>query len=388
VIALLAALLALDPQVDARPGKDAPMARAVQGATGGLPVHIACDSGCGGAASFSDLGAFTAGTTSVNIMAGVFDDTLAAIVAGKAGAPRLTSKRALHFNLRDASGNEIPFPAALDADLGFKVHVQNTLTVSGTVAVSNSFALDATLTGGTAKAIVRGGAKGATAAADVTSTAEGADHQAVDVQVYTGGAAIDPRQATLQAGSTTAVTQATAANLLGTMKLVDTGGTNLASILANDATAIANGVETQPAVARAAPTAVTAGRSEKLQVATDSGALFAAEAATTANTAMLQKAVAVNTTTNVKASAGNVYGASCANANASICWLQFYNTAGSPTCGTSVIWSLAIATSGVLNQVTNVPMANHATGIGMCMGTTATGATACTTANACTIFYK
>lgn len=45
-----------------------------------------------------------------------------------------------------------------------------------------ALALDATLTGGTAKAIVRGGTKGATVtAADITSTANGADHQGGDV---------------------------------------------------------------------------------------------------------------------------------------------------------------------------------------------------------------
>jgi hypothetical protein len=54
-------------------------------------------------------------------------------------------------------------------------------------------ALDATLTSGSQKAIARGGAKGATTAADVTSTAEGTDHQAQDVQLYHGGAAINPQ---------------------------------------------------------------------------------------------------------------------------------------------------------------------------------------------------
>lgn len=49
---------------------------------------------------------------------------------------------------------------------------------------SSTLALDATLTGGTAKAIVRGGAKGATSAADVTSTASGASHQALDAILY------------------------------------------------------------------------------------------------------------------------------------------------------------------------------------------------------------
>jgi hypothetical protein len=45
-------------------------------------------------------------------------------------------------------------------------------------------AQDATLTGGTTKAINRGGAKGSTTAADVTSTASGANHQALDVAQY------------------------------------------------------------------------------------------------------------------------------------------------------------------------------------------------------------
>lgn len=65
-------------------------------------------------------------------------------------------------------------------------------TVTANIGSSGSLALDATLTAGTQKAIVRGGAKGATVAADVTSTAEGADHNALDVQIYSGGAAVSP----------------------------------------------------------------------------------------------------------------------------------------------------------------------------------------------------
>jgi hypothetical protein len=52
------------------------------------------------------------------------------------------------------------------------------------VDTTNGLALDATLTGGTQKAIVRGGAKGSTTAADVTSTASGANHQPLDVALY------------------------------------------------------------------------------------------------------------------------------------------------------------------------------------------------------------
>lgn len=63
---------------------------------------------------------------------------------------------------------------------------------AGTNLNTSALALDSHLTDGTQKAIARGGAKGATTAADLTGTAEGADHQALDVQVYHGGTAKDP----------------------------------------------------------------------------------------------------------------------------------------------------------------------------------------------------
>ena len=74
---------------------------------------------------------------------------------------------------------------------GSAVNIQdggNSITVDGSVTANigsvNGLALDATLTGGTQKSIVRGGAKGSTTAADVTSSASGANHQALDVMFY------------------------------------------------------------------------------------------------------------------------------------------------------------------------------------------------------------
>ena len=84
--------------------------------------------------------------------------------------------------------------------------------------------------------------------------------------------------------------------------------------------------------------------------------------ASTADSGLTSGVVTVNTATNVKASAGEVYGVSCANANASTCFVQFYNTAGSPTCGTSVIWSLALPSSGTLTLLPGIGIRNHATG--------------------------
>jgi hypothetical protein len=66
-------------------------------------------------------------------------------------------------------------------------------TVTANMGTTNGLALDATLTGGTAKATARGGAKGTTAAADATSTASGANHQGLDIVLYdAAGNVINP----------------------------------------------------------------------------------------------------------------------------------------------------------------------------------------------------
>jgi hypothetical protein len=88
-------------------------------------------------------------------------------------------------------------------------------------AAITGFALDATLTGGTQKSIQRGGAKGATAAADLTGTAQGADHQSLDVQIYHGGAAKDPTQ--IRALTTADAITATLAAASDATKLEDAG---------------------------------------------------------------------------------------------------------------------------------------------------------------------
>jgi hypothetical protein len=81
------------------------------GTTNGVAVtntpHIVCDSGCGSPPATPDNAAFTASTTSVSITAGVYNDALAALSAGVSAAFRITASRALHVNLRDATGTEI-----------------------------------------------------------------------------------------------------------------------------------------------------------------------------------------------------------------------------------------------------------------------------------------
>lgn len=73
----------------------------------GTNLHIVCDAGCGGAATFADDSAFTFGTTSINITGYVFDDTAPnAVTENNAAAPRMSGNRVPYSILRDAAGNE------------------------------------------------------------------------------------------------------------------------------------------------------------------------------------------------------------------------------------------------------------------------------------------
>lgn len=167
------------------------------------------------AASKVDDAPFTPATDRLLVIGAQADEAAPdAVDEGDAGALRMTLNRGLHSNLRSAAGTEIGTAAApvrTDPTGSTTQPVSGTVTATGpltdaqlrasavpvtanagTNLNTSALALDATLTGGTQKAIARGGAKGSTAAADLTSTAEGADHQALDVQLMHGGAAKDP----------------------------------------------------------------------------------------------------------------------------------------------------------------------------------------------------
>ncbi len=75
-------------------------------------------------------------------------------------------------------------PTVVSSSNPFPVNIASSITLTANLGTLNGVALDATLTGGTQKSIMRGGAKGSTTAADVTSTASGANHQLIDVAIY------------------------------------------------------------------------------------------------------------------------------------------------------------------------------------------------------------
>ena len=218
----------------------------------------------------SDQGAVSVSAASLPLPAGAATEaTLATLLADATFTGRINTLG------QKAMAASTPIVIASD---------QSAVPVSGTVTAnigtSGALALDATLTGGTQKAIIRGGAKGATTAADVTSTAEGVDHQAVDVQIYHGGSAVNPTAIrALTSSDVVTAAQGTAAALAGYWPVRVTDGTN-----------------TQPtgdAVARAV--------FEKITDGTNTAAVKAASTAAIATDPALVVAISPNNTVPVSA---------------------------------------------------------------------------------------
>ncbi len=118
-----------------------------------------------------------------------------------------------------------------------------------------------------------------------------------------------------------------------------------------------------------------------------SGVQAMAEVPTTSvNQASLVTGQSALTVANVKNAAGNLFGLFVVNPNASVIYIQFYNTASTPVLGTSVVWWVPIAASYC--GPVQLPYAiNFTTGIGIGAATTATGGSAPATAPIVTEFY-
>lgn len=193
------------------------------------------------------VGVVTPGTNTLAVTVGNFPATQDVRLTGATGALAVTGAffQATQPVSFGAGGNTVSvgnFPATQAVSLADSAaRVLGVVSVSsGTVSASitNAFALDATLTGGTAKAIARGGAKGTTAAADVTSTASGVNHNALDVTLYdAAGNIVDPR-------STRALTVADAVNVgqwIGSAAPTigqKTSANSIPAVLASDQSAI------------------------------------------------------------------------------------------------------------------------------------------------------
>lgn len=96
----------------------------------------------------------------------------------------------------------------------------------------------------------------------------------------------------------------------------------------------------------------------------------------------------LTTSTNVKASTGNVYGIFALNGAASTCWVELINSASAGTLGTAVIFSIPLPASTTQPVWITLPYpVNFSTGIAIGIATTNGGATACGTAGNVTVFF-
>lgn len=139
--------------------------------------------------------------------------TLAAVLAELDVALSTRASQATLASVLAATGATAVSVSSIDG------HIDATLSSRATEATLATRAADATLTSGAQKAIARGGAKGATVAADVTSTASGADHQTLDVAIYDAAG----NQVTTFGGGTQFADGAVRGTATGTLMMVDDG---------------------------------------------------------------------------------------------------------------------------------------------------------------------
>jgi hypothetical protein len=223
----------------------------------------------------------------------------------------------------------------------------------------------------------------ATAALTTTSRTEGVIGNATSpsLMAVTGGV-FNTTQPT-QTNGQSAAFQTTAR---GEQLVALSQGALPVTVAAVNSTNATNVLHVEAARSTTSPTAVTNGNGAQLQVDAATGALYVEIVPSTAAQGTSFGSFTVNTAANIKASAGALYGAGAVT-TAGVCWLQFYNTAGSPTCGTSVVYALPVTTTGIFAPP-GMQLFSFATGIGICCSSTPTGGTTCGGTCSGTIYYK
>jgi len=121
----------------------------------GSNFRIVCDSGCGGASSFGDNAAFTAGTTPINITGGWYSASATNCTSGSACAPQLTIDRKMYVEDFQGtspwlvSGTVTTTPPA-NASTNITQYaggsLTGTVTAYGTAPTGNVFGVNASVT--------------------------------------------------------------------------------------------------------------------------------------------------------------------------------------------------------------------------------------------------
>lgn len=111
-------------------------------------IDVNIKSGGGSGFSVVDEAAWTAGTSAFVPAGGVFNDSATALTSGQEGTFRSTNNRALHINIRNASGTELATgsnPLRVDPTGTTTQPVSGTVTAN--IGTTNGLALDATVSG-------------------------------------------------------------------------------------------------------------------------------------------------------------------------------------------------------------------------------------------------
>lgn len=111
-------------------------------------LSVNCANCTGSGVSQQDKTGFTAGTSNMVPIGGYMDDTTPSTLAeGEAGAARMTTNRAVHVNLRDASGTELSVGGGTQYDQGTATTATDKLTMAGAIR-RDTAALDAGVANG------------------------------------------------------------------------------------------------------------------------------------------------------------------------------------------------------------------------------------------------
>lgn len=113
-------------KVEVFSGETLPVSGTVTVTDGAGALNVICDSGCTPGGTFEDNDAFTPDTTAVGISAAEVDDTgTSPVTENSAGALRMSVRRELYNQIRDAAGNE----------RGANVNASNALLTAQTGAI-------------------------------------------------------------------------------------------------------------------------------------------------------------------------------------------------------------------------------------------------------------
>jgi hypothetical protein len=360
-------------------------------ATGSLKVAIISGAGSGGTSATDDA-AFSVASGSGTPIMGLADETSPdAVDEGDVGVVRMTLQRGLHVNLRDSSGNEVSVGGGTQYDED-TAHVSgDKLTLAGavrrdtatsgastdgdraTINVDGSGRLwvngsDVTqpisaaslplptgaatsanqTTGNSSLATIAGAVSGTEMQVDVLTLPSGTvagssslpagTNNIGDVDVLT--VPTDPFGANADAASATGSISAklrfiAATGIPVTSLPASTNTIEVVGDAAHDAAASGNPVLMGAYGNASPPNGVTDGDAVRLWARND-GSLVVNDAPRTSGGLTIHRRNAVGTSgdaTNVKASAGQLYGWSITNTNAAVRYVKLYNSASAPTAG-------------------------------------------------------